>query len=477
MVAAPASASAAPRGVFPRATTTPRAVMLAWFRPSGAGVTATRVERRDLSSSRPRWRTAVTVRTTTVRIRGLRAGSRYRFRLRFRSDGRAFGKAGPSVLVRARGRTPEVVTGLRAAADGTAVALDWGAAKDATGYRVERVDVLTGAVERLGGSAKARSLRDVPPVRLAGRWLRYRVVATDGGAEARPSAPVEARAAGSPGYATYWALGDSYAAGTGLGQPYDDQACSRSGRMWAALIPRDLVPLPQFIACSGAKTENVRLSRSGGVAQIAGIGGTQLDRVEQGLRARPGPTLITLSIGGNDARFVPQFTRCVTGDCTTDRDVETALIRGAVRRDLDATFAQIRAVAPGADVLVAGYPRLFDEGPVPLDPVFAATLTQAERRLANVWATQVDEEVAAAARAQGLHPVTDQVLAAFVGHGAGGPAPWINPVEVLDPGTPIGLVPQLPATASIHPTVEGNQAYADVVTAALRAFGSRVQVR
>ncbi|CAB4911323.1 unannotated protein [freshwater metagenome] len=477
LLATAPAASAAPRGVFPQATTTPRAVLLQWGRPSGAGVTATRVERRDLSSSRPRWRSATTVRTNTVRIRGLRAGSRYRFRLRFRTAGRRFGAPGPSVLVRARGRTPEVVTGLRAAGDGSAVVLSWPAAKDATGYRVERTDVLTGGVERLGASTRARTLRDVPPARLAGRWLAYRVVAADGGAEARPSSAVEARATGSPGYATYWALGDSYAAGTGLGQPYDDQPCARNGRMWAALIPRDLVPLPQFLACSGAKTENVRLSRDGGVAQVAGIGGTQLDRVEQGLRARPGPTLITLSIGGNDARFVPQFTRCVTGDCTADHDTETALIRGAVRRGLDATFAQIRAVAPGADVLVAGYPRLFDEGPVPLDPLFAATLTQAERRLANVWATQVDEEVAAAARSHGLHPVTDEVLAAFVGHGAGGPSPWINRVEVVDPGTPIGLVPQFPATSSIHPTVEGNQAYADVVTAALRAFGSRVQVR
>lgn len=472
------AAAAAPRGVFPQPTTTPRAVTLAWERPSGAGVTATRIERRDIDRKGARWRAFRTVRTNTATIRGLRAGTRYRFRIRFRTTGPGFGRPGPSVIVRTRGHVPGVVTGLRAAGEGDAVALSWAAAKDATGYRVERADVLTGATERLDGVRRGTTARDTPPARLAGRWLRYRVIAVDGGAEARASAPVEARAVGAARYATYFALGDSYAAGTGVGQPYDDQACRRNGRMWAALIPRELVPLPQFLACSGATTANVRLTVEGGTAQVAGIGGTQLDRVLRAVRAAPRePALITLSIGGNDARFVPQFTRCVTGDCTSDRDVETALIRGPVRRALDTTFAQIRRVAPGADVLVAGYPRLFSEDALPADPVFALTLTQAERRLANAWAVQLNDEVRASALAHGLHPVTTEVLAAFEGHGAGAADPWINAVRVVDPGTPIGLVPDLPATASIHPNVAGNQAYADVVTAALRAYASRVQVR
>ncbi|WP_169738330.1 GDSL-type esterase/lipase family protein [Patulibacter minatonensis] len=456
---------------------TPHAVQLTWMRPAGKGVTATRVEGRDLASKSRRYRTVATVRTNTVKIKGLKAGHRYRYRIRFRTTGRAFGAPGPTVIVRALGKIPAVVTGVGATPAGDGATIQWPASKGATRYRVERVDVLSGDVERIGRPSTARTLADTAPARLAGRWLRYRVVAMDGGAEARPSVPVEVRAPGMPGYAAYYALGDSYSAGTGVGQPYDDQPCARSGRMWANLIPRDLVPVPQFIACSGAKTENVRLSGDGGVAQIPDIGGTQLDRVRVGLRAMPGPALVTFSIGGNDARFVPQFTRCVTGDCTKDAETETALIRGEVRRNLDATFAQVRQVAPGADVLVAGYPKLFTEAAVPLDAVFATTLTQAERKLANVWATQVDEEVAAAARAAGLHPVTTEVLAAFEGHGAGSAAPWINTVQLVDPGTPIGLAPTLPATASIHPNVPGNQAYADVMTAALRAYASKVQVR
>lgn len=477
ILALPAAADAAPRGVFPQPTTTPRAVKLDWARPGGAGVTATRIERRDIDRKGARWRTFRTVRTNTITIRGLTAGKRYRFRIRFRTTGKAFGKPGPSVIVRTRGRVPATVTGLQATGAGDAVALRWSAAKDATGYRLERADVLTGDVEAVGGVLRGTTTRDVPPARLAGRWLRYRVVAVDGGARAAASAPVEARAVGRAPYAAYYALGDSYSAGTGVGQPYDDQPCKRNGRMWAGLIPRDLVPLPRFIACSGATTANVRLTAEGGSAQVPDIGGTQLDRVLRGIRATPGPALITFSIGGNDARFVPQFSRCVTGDCTRDRDAETALIRGAVRRNLDETFAQVRRVAPGADVLVAGYPKLFSEAALPMDPVFALTLTQAERALANEWAQQVNDEVRASALAHGLHPVTREVLDAFDGHGAGSTAPWINPVQVLDAGTPIGVAPDLPATASIHPNAAGNQAYADVMTTALRAFSSTVQVR
>jgi lysophospholipase L1-like esterase len=476
----------APRGRTPRATALVGAVRLRWKRPSGVRVT--RIERRDLTAGQKRWRSAATTRSTARTVKGLRATNRYRFRLRFRGTNGRYGRPGRSVLVRPKARppvdgaptpgAPARVTDLRArpAANG-AIALSWPAAAGATGYVVERVDASTGQAGTLVDVSATTTRVDAPPAELAGRWLRYRVIARSASATAAPSPPAEARAAGLPGYVAYYALGDSYAAGTGLGQPYDDQQCARSNRMWGALIPRSLVPQPVLIACSGAQTVDVRLSGAGGEPQHPDLGGTQLDLVRRGLDARPGPTLVTLSIGGNDAQFVPQFTRCVVGDCTADRETETALIRGKVRRDLDETFKQLRRTAPGADVLVAGYPRLFSEDAVARDPVFALSLTQAERKLANEWAEQVNAEVHESARAHGLHPVTDEVMAAFVGHGAGGADPWINPVLPADPATPPGTTPAVPATASIHPNVPGNQAYADVMTAALQAYAAEVRVR
>lgn len=473
-VAGAATTPARATAATPVPTVLVHAVRLRWARPSGTRSTI--VERRDLTARQRRWRRAATTTKRSATVRGLRATRRYALRVRHRAAGGRTLSYSRAVTVRPKGRVPATVAGLRAAADGDRAVLSWSRSAGATGYRVERVDTVTGAVARVG-SVTSTSTADTPPSSLAGHWLEYRVVATDGTAVAPASAPAQARAAGLARYAAYYALGDSYAAGTGLGQPYDDQQCARSDRMWGALIPRALVPAPVLIACSGATTSDVRLSGAGGTPQYPDLGGTQLDLVRRGVAATPGPTLITLSIGGNDARFVPQFTRCVTGDCTADRDTETALIRGPVRRALDATFAQIREVAPGADVLVAGYPRLFDEAAVSQDPVFAVTLSQDERRLANVWATQLDQEVRASAAAHGLHPVTDEVLRAYEGHGAGGPSPWINPVILADPGTPPGVAPATPATASIHPTAEGNQAYADAVTGALRAYASEVRVR
>ena len=247
--------------------------------------------------------------------------------------------------------------------------------------------------------------------------------------------------------------------------------------MWAALISRDLVPEPRRIACSGATTVDVLPSSAGGVKQHDALPGTQLDEVQADLATGTGPALITLSIGGNDAQFIPQFTRCVLGDCTADRDTETALIRGPVRRALDTTFAEIRRLAPAADVLVAGYPRLFTEDVLPTDPLVLTTLTLAERRLANEWADQLNAEVAASAAAHGLHPVTDPVVAAFLGHGAGGAQPWINGVEFLDVGTPIGTSPSVPATKSVHPNAPGNAAYGAVMEEALRRYAGQVQIR
>lgn len=483
-----------PRARAARATVSGRRVVLRWTRPRGARATV--IETKDRTAGQKRWRrTGKTVRGTKKTLTGLRAGHAYRIRLTHRSavrKGRS-GRPGPSILVRIPRLpvrptpvapspvpalpVPAAVTNLRVATSGDhGVRLTWDPAPAATGYRVERVDAVSGAVEHLDGALPATARDDVPPPYLAGRWLRYRVVATNATGEAAPSSSVAARAAGFPAYERFYALGDSYAAGTGIGQPYDDQQCARSNDMWAALIDRAIVPQPQLIACSGAVTQDVRLTSEGGVPQYPDLGGTQLDLVQRDLATRSGPSLITISIGGNDAGFVPQFTRCVLTNCLGDAETVTALIRGEVRQRLDRTFAQIRAVAPSSDVLIVGYPRLFTERAVSLD-LSITTVEQPERLLANLWADQLNEEVAASARAHGLHPVTDEVVDAFIGHGAGDASPWINGIVLLDPGTPPGVPPATPATKSIHPNPEGNAGYAVAVEGAFRDYASKVRLR
>ncbi|MFA4927424.1 MAG: GDSL-type esterase/lipase family protein [Patulibacter sp.] len=469
---------------------TGRNVVLRWKRPRGARFTV--IETKDRTAGQKGWRrVGKPVRGTKKTLIGLRAGHAYRIRLLHRDAlrrGRT-GRPGPTILVRIPRPAvppgpvapvvpaPGRVSGLGIATSGDqGVRLSWDPTPGATGYRVERIDAVSGGVEHLPGLTTATVREDVPPPYLAGRWLQYRVVAANPGGDAAPSSPVEARAAGFPAYERFYALGDSYAAGTGIGQPYDDQQCARSNDMWAALIDRTIVPQPQLIACSGAVTQDVRLSSEGGVPQFPDLGGTQLDLVQRDLATHAGPSLITISIGGNDARFVPQFTDCVLGNCLGDAETETALIQGEVRQRLDATFAQIRRVAPHSDVLIAGYPRLFTEQALVLDPTLL-TVDLAERKLANLWADQLNAEVAASARAHGLHAVTTQVVDAFLGHGAGDAEPWINGIVAIDPATPPGVTPALPATKSIHPTPAGNAGYAVAVEGAFREYASKLRLR
>jgi lysophospholipase L1-like esterase len=489
------SAKLVPRARTARATVRGQRVVLRWSRPRGARVTV--IQTKDRTRGQERWRRAAKpVRGTKKTLTGLRPGHAYRIRLVHRSAvrGGRSGRPGRSILVRIprravppapvpapvpppQVRAPASVGGLRIATSGDqGVRLSWNPAPGATGYRVERIDAVSGGVEHLSGLVSGTVREDVPPPYLAGRWLRYRVVAINASGAAAPSPPVEARAAGFPTYERFYALGDSYAAGTGIGQPYDDQQCARSNDMWAALIDRSIVPQPRLIACSGAVTQDVRLSSTDGVPQHPDLPGTQLDEVQRDLATHAGAALITISIGGNDAGFVPQFTRCVLTSCLSDAETVTALIQGEVRERLDRTFAQIREVAPHADVVIAGYPLLFTEALLVTDPSLA-TVDQAERRLANVWAGQLNDEIAASARAHGLHAVTAEVEDAFLDHGAGAAVPWINGVVPIDPGTPPGVPPVLPATMSIHPNRAGNAGYAEAVEGALREYASRVRLR
>jgi hypothetical protein len=115
---------------------------------------------------------------------------------------------------------------------------------------------------------------------------------------------------------SYLALGDSYSSGEGV-FPYFDttnilSGCHRSTRAYATRIrvPGTTQPIANrsdakfdFIACSGAVTENIPASgegQHGEPPQLAAVNGVDASR-----------DLVTISIGGNDAQFVPLFEYCL----------------------------------------------------------------------------------------------------------------------------------------------------------------------
>jgi len=172
------------------------------------------------------------------------------------------------------------------------------------------------------------------------------------------------------------ALGDSYMSGEGADIYYSEEVdkgqegkknhCNRAPTAWAAMAGRTrrLFDSVAFLACSGARTFNVRHERpppkDGGKPEPQyNEPGTQLDQVDS-LKNRLGvgfdPSLVVVSLGGNDAGFSTIGMMCLApGDCIDKRELwESNLDEVGVA--LKATFDEIRAEFPKAPVLVIPYP-------------------------------------------------------------------------------------------------------------------------
>src|ERR1043165_5465480 len=102
----------------------------------------------------------------------------------------------------------------------------------------------------------------------------------------------------------YVALGDSYSSGVGTGGTYSGGNCKRSTNAYPQLWANSHKPASfKFVACSGAVTSDVLNN------QISSLSAST--------------SLVTISIGGNDAGFVDVITTCtLNGDSTCANRVE-----------------------------------------------------------------------------------------------------------------------------------------------------------
>lgn len=225
-------------------------------------------------------------------------------------------------------------------------------------------------------------------------------------------------AGAAPSTFVYDALGDSYAAGFGVapGQAYP-----------FVLDGRMRIELDDQAAVNGARLRDLP-------AQLTALG--------------PGTDLVTLSIGGNDVGWGTAVGGCVTGtdlQCAQALGLSLLLVQ-ALPGALDQAYAGVRAAAPGAHVVVTGYPRLFspEHGP------YLNASPEEQVRL-NAAADQLNAVLAAAAARAGFQfvDVTDR----FVGHGVNAPDAWIGGIGD----------PEL-----FHPTVEGQHAYGVALRSAVR---------
>jgi lysophospholipase L1-like esterase len=142
----------------------------------------------------------------------------------------------------------------------------------------------------------------------------------------------------------YVALGDSYASGVGTDDYISDgTSCDRSEEGYAGLWASSHGAASfDLAACSGATTSDVISGQLGGLSTST--------------------TLVTVTIGGNDAGFTSVMENCILesdSGCASKIATAENTVRTVLPARLDTVYTDIRSRAPNASVVVLGYPRFY----------------------------------------------------------------------------------------------------------------------
>lgn len=234
----------------------------------------------------------------------------------------------------------------------------------------------------------------------------------------------------------YIALGDSYAAGQGAG-PYLD-TCYRSENAYSELAEdAKVIKLVENVACSGKTTQQVVDS--------------QLSELNKSTK------LVTITAGGNNIGFGDIIKYCgaalsePTAGPACDAATSLAVSQiesGQLTNDVKTMIQRVKDAAPKADIVVTGYPYLYD--PVIPDPADSLSVFIYQ-------ATQLADGLNASIRSAAYDTKVQyvDVRSAFSGHGVNSTDPWIN-LDPTNPGSP----------DNFHPNAEGYEAYFAALTAA-----------
>ncbi|MFW6694997.1 SGNH/GDSL hydrolase family protein [Streptomyces sp. MAR4 CNX-425] len=254
-------------------------------------------------------------------------------------------------------------------------------------------------------------MRTARPLRLLLGFLVATTVALLG------TAPAQATDSAATAAERYVALGDSYSSGVGAGS-YDGD-CKRSSNAYPVLWKNAHDPASfSFTACSGARTGDVINNQLG-----------PLDSAT---------TLVSLSIGGNDAGFADAMMTCVLqgeSACVDRINQARTYIQGTLPGRLDAAYDAISSRAPNAEVVVLGYPRMYQ-----LNGGCWFGISERSRAAINGAADLLSDVTAKRAADHGF--AYGDVRPAFAGHEICSDDEWLHSVTF-----PIG--------DSYHPTASG----------------------
>jgi hypothetical protein len=312
--------------------------------------------------------------------------------------------------------------------------------------------------------------------------------------------------------AEYVGLGDSYAAGVGsfeyIPGTAGDGGCYRAEHGYIAQIAADDHMSLAFQACNGAVIENLLETRDERSPQLNFVG--------------PDTRAITLSIGGNNVGFrgvlesciVPHFHVTLRGlipsnkGCGEKLEAAAADALGWLRSGVDPgsytlpgghqskpeqyrpslqqLYESILYQAPGAELVVVGYPHLFETGRAPGDYVSCDVLKPLSVKASDVrWIgertdqldTVIEEAVRATQQATGRQIRFADSRPAFTAHGLCDTdlayfspvlpdpqisipePPWTRPFNIKKAVTELLKV----HVESFHPTSEGQEALRELI--------------
>ncbi|MYV46263.1 SGNH/GDSL hydrolase family protein [Streptomyces sp. SID2888] len=229
----------------------------------------------------------------------------------------------------------------------------------------------------------------------------------------------------------YVALGDSYSSGVGAGSYISSSgSCDRSTKAYPYLWQAAKAPASfSFMACSGAITTDVINNQLGALNSST--------------------SLVSISVGGNDAGFSDVMTSCVLDSdstCLSRIATARAFIDSTLPGRLDAVYSAIRSKAPSARVVVLGYPRFYKLG-----TTLCLGLSETKRSAINGAADYMDAAIAKRAADHGF--IFGDVRTTFTGHELCSGDAWLHSVNWLN------------ISESYHPTAAGQSGgYLPVLT-------------
>ena len=230
----------------------------------------------------------------------------------------------------------------------------------------------------------------------------------------------------------YVALGDSYSSGVGTRVFYSESGeCDRSPDAFGPKVAAAKGYTLSFQACSGAKTTDVNSKQLGTLSSTT--------------------SLVTITIGGNDAGFSNVIINCALYYFTCAGAIGEAneFIKNKLPGLLEATYKNIRSRATTAKVIVLGYPKLFTAEGRTCNVNF---LTSGNEKKMNQTAELLDGVVKARAEAAKFSFVNPTVP--FEAHEVCSSSEWLNGQSN-------------PLSESYHPNVSGQSEFTTLVEGAL----------